>query len=52
MSNAYMPQAKTVEWSTPQNLFDELNEEFNFSVDVASTHQNLQVCWLYTERIM
>lgn len=28
------------EWSTPQDLFDELNGEFNFTLDPCSTHEN------------
>ena len=27
-------------WETPQTFFDELNKEFNFTLDVASTHEN------------
>ena len=37
---AYMDKAKTVEWTTPKTVFDELNKEFNFDLDVASTHEN------------
>ena len=37
---AYMDKAKTVEWTTPKTLFDELNKEFHFDLDVASTHEN------------
>jgi len=37
---AYMDKAKTVEWTTPKAIFDELNKEFNFDLDVASTHDN------------
>jgi len=36
----YMPQAKTVEWGTPQELFDRLNEEFNFTLDPCATKDN------------
>lgn len=32
--------SNTNEWSTPQELFDELNAEFHFTLDPASTHQN------------
>jgi phage N-6-adenine-methyltransferase len=28
------------EWSTPQSFFDEVNKEFNFNLDVASSHSN------------
>lgn len=27
-------------WETPQHLFNELNKEFNFTVDVASSDYN------------
>lgn len=27
-------------WETPQNLFDELNREFNFDLDPCATHEN------------
>ena len=37
---AYIDKAKTVEWTTPKTVFDELNKEFNFDLDVASTHEN------------
>lgn len=32
--------SKTVEWETPQYLFDELNSEFGFTLDVAATPEN------------
>ena len=28
------------EWATPQALFDELNNEFNFNLDVCATEEN------------
>jgi len=28
------------EWETPQDLFDELNKEFNFKLDVCATREN------------
>jgi phage N-6-adenine-methyltransferase len=39
---AYMPAAKTDEWATPQKLFDELNDEFNFLVDGAASSWNFK----------
>ena len=38
--NAYMPLSKTDNWSTPQNLFDELNAMHNFTLDVAASSTN------------
>lgn len=30
----------TDEWETPKNLFDELDKEFCFGIDVCATHEN------------
>lgn len=38
--------SNTGEWETPQELFDELNREFNFTVDVCATRKNAK-CELY-----
>lgn len=46
-----MEQAKTVEWETPQKLFDDLNKQFNFTVDVAASDTNFKVKKYYTEQI-
>lgn len=32
--------SKSNEWATPQKLFDELNEEFNFTLDPCATDEN------------
>ena len=32
--------SKSMEWSTPQNLFDELNREFGFIIDVCASPKN------------
>ena len=32
--------SKTNEWSTPQAFFDELNKEFNFTLDPCATSEN------------
>ena len=31
---------KSDEWATPQNIFNELNNEFNFNLDVCATSEN------------
>lgn len=31
------------DWGTPQKLFDELNEEFGFTVDVCANEHNFKV---------
>ncbi|MBQ7886418.1 MAG: adenine methyltransferase [Clostridia bacterium] len=37
-----------MDWETPDELFEELNREFRFTVDVASTHENAKVRRHYT----
>ena len=37
------------EWATPQALFDELNREFNFTLDPCSTHFNKKCEKHYTK---
>lgn len=37
------------EWETPQNLFDELNEEFDFNLDPSSTDENAKCENHYTK---
>lgn len=32
--------SKTCEWETPQELYDELNEEFSFTLDPCATPEN------------
>jgi site-specific DNA-methyltransferase (adenine-specific) len=36
----YIAQSKTVEWATPQDLFDQINSHFHFTVDVAADASN------------
>ena len=43
-----MFSSKSNEWTTPQNLFDELNKEFNFTLDPCSTHENHKCNKYYT----
>lgn len=40
MNTELMFSSATPEWETPQNLFDELNAKYNFTLDPASTDQN------------
>ena len=35
-----MRSSLTPEWSTPRDLFDELDQEFHFDLDAASTDEN------------
>lgn len=39
----------TDEWSTPQWLFDELNAEFKFDLDVCATPENAKCAKYYTK---
>ena len=32
--------SNTPEWATPQKFFDELNREFDFTLDPCCTHEN------------
>lgn len=41
--------SETPEWGTPQNLFDELNIEFNFTLDPCATKQNAKCAKYYTQ---
>lgn len=49
MNNKVMFSSKTDEWSTPQDLFDRLNEEFHFDLDVCANETNHK-CALYYDR--
>jgi phage N-6-adenine-methyltransferase len=40
MINNGMFTSTTFEWSTPQDLFDTLNAEFHFTLDVCATKEN------------
>lgn len=46
---AYIDKAKTDEWETPQELFDSLNDEFHFTIDVCATKENAKVKRFYTK---
>ena len=47
--SGYMPPSETVEWSTPQLLWESLNDEFGFTVDVAAADDNHKTERYYTE---
>jgi len=38
----------SVEWPTPQKLFDELHEEFGFTLDVCATRKNAKCAQFFT----
>ncbi len=41
--------SKTPEWETPQNLFDELNEKYYFTLDPCATKRNAKCKKFYTK---
>ena len=42
-------KSNTVEWATPADVFDPLNREFGFTMDVAATAENAKCAKYYTE---
>ena len=40
--------SKSNEWATPQNLFDKLNDEFNFTLDPCATDENAKCSKYFT----
>lgn len=40
--------SKSNEWTTPQYLFDEFNEEFNFTLDPCATDENAKCSKYFT----
>lgn len=43
-----MVSSKTNEWSTPQDFYDELDNEFGFTLDVAATKENAKCKKFFT----
>ena len=48
MNTDVMFSSKTDDWETPQNLFDHLNEEFHFNLDVCATSKNAKNMCYFT----
>ena len=46
--NSGLFTSNSQEWATPQALFDELNAEFNFTLDPCATHENAKCEKHYT----
>ena len=44
-----MFSSKTDMWATPQDVFDKLNDEFNFNTDVCASKSNAKCSHYYTE---
>ena len=49
MNTEVMFSSKTDQWATPQNFFDELNEEFGFTLDPCADEFNHK-CDLWFDR--
>lgn len=49
MQTAVMFSRASDEWSTPQDVFDDLLEEFHFGIDLAASHENAK-CPLFYHR--
>lgn len=45
----YIQTTDRQDWETPQALFDQLNAEFGFDLDVAASHTNAKCATYYTE---
>ena len=41
--------SKSDEWATPQDVFDELNQEFHFTLDPCATKENAKCETFYTK---
>lgn len=46
--NPALYSSKTVEWETPQWLFNELDIRFSFTLDVCATHANAKLARYFT----
>lgn len=49
MNTEVMFSSKTDLWETPQDLFDELNDEFGFDIDVCATKENAKCSRYFTK---
>lgn len=48
--NKVLFSSERMDWETPNSLFNELNKEFGFTLDAASSDENAKVKNHYTER--
>lgn len=49
MINKGLFTSKTDNWATPQNLFDQLNSKFNFTLDPCASKENAKCEKFYTK---
>ena len=48
MNTKVMFSSASDDWATPQDFFDELNREFNFTLDPCATSENAKCAQYYT----
>lgn len=48
MNNVHF-SSKSNEWATPQDFFDQLNQEFHFTLDPCATKENAKCAKFYTQ---
>lgn len=46
--NKALFSSEKMDWETPDDLFEKLDKEFRFTIDVAATHENAKVSRHYT----
>lgn len=51
MNTNVMFSSKTDDWETPQDLFDKLNQEFEFNLDVCATRENRKCRNFYAKEL-
>lgn len=49
MNTDVMFSSKKMNWSTPQKFFDELDNEFHFTLDPCASDENAKCAYYYTE---
>lgn len=49
MNTKVLFSSNSDEWSTPQHVFDELNNEFNFTLDPCASKENHKTEKFYTK---
>lgn len=51
MNNEVLFSSASCEWATPQDLFDSLDDEFHFDLDVCANSDNAK-CTFYFDRYL
>ena len=50
MNTEVMFSSKSDEWSTPQDIYEQLNNEFHFNLDPCSTEENHKCEIFFTQK--